>query len=106
MYARISIFQGEAGRTAEEVRLARQQILPAAWLQEGFGGLVLLNDPGSGRSLAITIWDTEDDMARSEEAVRRARSESAQSSGEEVISVERYEVALRELASPGRPAGR
>jgi hypothetical protein len=36
-------------------------------------------------------------MARSEEAVRRARAESAAASGEEVVSVERYEVVLGQL---------
>lgn len=106
MYARISEFRGEPGKTAEEVRLARQQILPAAWLQEGFAGMLLLSDSGRGRSLAVTLWYTEEDMKQSEEAVRNARAESAVKSGEKVASVERYEVALCELAPFGRSAGR
>ena len=97
MFARISTFEGPPEQTAESIRVARQQFLPAARLQEGFRGMYLMFDAASGRSLAMTLWETEEDMARSEEAVRRARTESATSSGDAVISVERYEVAASEI---------
>ena len=100
MFARVSTFEGPAQRTSEGIRLARQQFLPVARLQEGFRGMYLMFDPESGRSLAMTLWETEEDMARSEKAVRRARAESAASSGDAVISVERYEVAASDLV-PG-----
>ncbi|WP_166172620.1 hypothetical protein [Rubrobacter tropicus] len=97
MYARISTFGGPSEQTAEGIRVARRQFLPAARLQEGFRGMYLMFDAANGRSLAMTLWETEEDMARSEEAVRRARAESAEASGETVVSVERYEVAFGEL---------
>lgn len=100
MFARISTFEGPPEQTAEGIRMARRQFLPAARLQEGFRGMYLMLDAASGRSLAITMWDTQEDMARSEEAVRRARAESAESSGETLVSVERYEVAFGELVDP------
>lgn len=97
MFARISTFEGPSEQTAERIRLARRQFLPAARLQEGFRGMFLMFDAQSGRSLAMTLWETEEDMARSEEAVRRARAQSATTSGDAVISVERYEVAASAL---------
>lgn len=97
MFARISRFEGSPEQTVEGIRLARRQFLPAARLQDGFRGIYLLHVPESGRSLAVTLWETDEDMARSEEAVRRARAESAAASGEEVVSVERYEVVLGQL---------
>ena len=100
MFARISTFRGPPEQTAEGIRIARRQFLPAARLQEGFRGMYLMLDAASGRSLAVTLWETEEDMARSEGAVRRARAESAEASGESVVSVERYEVAFGELAGP------
>ncbi len=100
MFARISTFEGPSEQTAEGIRVARRQFLPVARLQEGFRGMYLMLDKQSGRSLAITLWETEEDMARSEGAVRRARAESAESSGETVVSVERYEVAFGELVDP------
>jgi heme-degrading monooxygenase HmoA len=97
MFARVSTFQGPPDQTAEGIRVAREQILPAARLQEGFKGIYLLFDYESGRSLSITLWETEEDMRASEEAALRARTESAQAAGETVVGVERYEVALQEL---------
>lgn len=97
MYARVSTFQGPADQTAEGIRVAREQILPAARLQEGFRGIYILFDRHSGRSLAMTLWESEEDMRASEQAALRARSESAEASGEDIVGVERYEVALREL---------
>ncbi len=102
MFARVSTFQGSSERTAEGIRVAREQILPIARLQEGFRGIYLLHEPESGRSISITLWESEQDMASSEEAARRAREQSAMVSGDAVLSVERYEVALSEVFEPSR----
>ncbi|MCA1687595.1 MAG: hypothetical protein LC714_03130 [Actinobacteria bacterium] len=98
MYARVSTFQGLPDQTAEGIRIAREQILPAARLQDGFKGIYLLFDQESGRSVAITLWETEEDMRASEEAALRTRTESAEAAGECILGVERYEVALQELS--------
>ncbi len=97
MFARVSTFQGPPDQTAEGIRIAREQILPAARLMEGFRGIYLLFDRESGKSLSVTFWETEADMLASEEAASRARAKSAEASGETVVGVERYEVALREI---------
>jgi heme-degrading monooxygenase HmoA len=97
MFARVSTFQGPPDQTAEGIRVAREQILPAARLMDGFKGIYLLYDRESGKSLSITLWETEADMRASEEAASRIRTESAETSGEQVVGVERYEVALQKL---------
>ncbi len=97
MFARVSTFQGPPDQTSKGIRVAQEQILPAARLQDGFVGIYLLYDRESGRSLAITLWETEEDMKASEEAAHRARTESARASGDVIVRVERYEVALQEL---------
>ena len=97
MFARVSTFQGPPDRTAEGIRVAREQILPAARLQDGFMGIYLLFDRESGRSLSITLWESEEAMQASEDAALRARTESAEAAGDIVLGVERYEVALQEL---------
>ena len=97
MFARISTFEGPPEQTAEGIRVARRQFLPAAQLLEGFRGMYLMLDTDKRHSLAMTLWETEEDMARSEDAVQQAREESAQSTGDSVISIARYEVALGEI---------
>ncbi len=98
MFARVSTFQGSADQTAEGIRVAREQILPVARLHDGFKGIFILFDRESGRSLSVTLWETEEDMQASEEAALRARTESAEAAGEVVVGVERYEVVLKELS--------
>lgn len=97
MFARVSAFQGSPEQTAEGLRTAREQILPAARLQDGFEGIYLLFDKETGRSLSITLWETEEDMKASEEAANQVRKESARTAGDAIVSIERYEVALAEL---------
>lgn len=97
MFARVSTFQGSPDQTAEGIRVTREQILPAAKLMDGFKGIYLLYDRESGKSLSVTLWETEVDMRASEEAANRVRVQSAEASGEKVINVERYEVALQVL---------
>jgi heme-degrading monooxygenase HmoA len=97
LIARVSTFQGPPDQTSEGIRVAREQILPVARLQDGFVGIYLLYDRESGRSLAITLWETQEDMRASEEAALRARTASARASGDVIVGVERYEVALQEL---------
>ena len=97
MFARVSTFQGPPDQTAEGIRVAREQILPAAKLMDGFKGIYLLYDRESGKSLSMTLWETEADMRASEEAASRVRAQSAEASGDEVINVERYEIALQTL---------
>lgn len=74
-----------------------EQILPAARLQDGFKGIYILFDRQSGRSLSVTLWESEQQMQASEQAAYRTRTESAEASGETVVAVKRYEVALHEL---------
>ena len=97
MFARVSTFQGSPDQTAEGIRVAREQILPVARLQDGFMGIYLLFDRESGRSLSVTLWESDEDMHASEEAALRWRTESAEAAGEVVVGVERYEVVLQEL---------
>ena len=99
MFARVSTFQGPPDQTAEGIRIAREQILPAAKLMDGFKGIYLLFDRESGKSLSVTLWETEEDMRASEEAANRVRADSADTSGETVVGVERYEVALQALVN-------
>lgn len=97
MFARVSTFRGPVDQTSEGIRVAREQILPAARLQDGFKGIYILFDRSSGESIALTLWETEEDLRASEEAALRARTESAEASGDAVVGVRRYEVALRAL---------
>ena len=97
MHARVNTFQGSPDGVEASVENVRQQVLPAARQLEGFRGLISLADRATGREIGITLWESEEAMRASEEAGSRLRKETADAGGEEIVSVERFEVTLFEL---------
>ena len=105
MHARVSIFEGAPDEIDEALRQAREQVLPQARQMDGFKGIIALGDRQSGKTLGITLWESEEDMRASEEAANRLREESAEAGGGTVAGVERYEVGLFEVPSAGPVSG-
>jgi heme-degrading monooxygenase HmoA len=95
MFARATRIEGSPDRLDEAIRQFREQTLPAARGQSGFGGGMLLADRGSGAALAVTLWETEEDMSASEQFADQQRTQVASAAGASgQPRVERYEVAV------------
>lgn len=94
MFARVSTYRGDPAHIDEGLERAREDIVPRVRQLDGFEGLYYLVDRESGKSISITLWETEEAMRASEEAASKLRSESADASGATVEDVERYEVAI------------
>jgi heme-degrading monooxygenase HmoA len=102
MYARVSSYEGGAPENLEEsVRRGREDVVPAARELGGFAGAIALLDRRSGRHMVISLWETEDAMQASEEPARELRQRQL-TEGEQVASVDRFEVAMLELADSAR----
>ena len=67
MYARVTTTRIQPGKIEEALGIARDSIAPAAKKQRGFEGFLLLTDPQTGKGIAITLWETEEDLKASEE---------------------------------------
>ncbi len=94
MFARVSTYQGPPDQIHEGIRYAQENIVPRVQEVEGFEGVYLLVDRQSGKSLSITLWESEEAMRASEEEANQLRSETAEAGGQEVAGVDRYEVAI------------
>jgi len=99
VYARVSRFEGPPDAIDESLRQAREQVLPQAKQDEGFKGMIALGDRHSGKILGITFWESEEAMRASEEDANRLREQSAETGGQQIAGVERYEVDLFEVES-------
>ncbi|MFQ5349311.1 MAG: putative quinol monooxygenase [Thermoanaerobaculia bacterium] len=66
MFARVSNGVAREGMLEELVRLANESLAPTALEQEGCRGMLLLTHAGSGRVIAISLWDTEEALLTSE----------------------------------------
>ena len=94
MFARVSTFTGTSDQVDEAIRQAREDVLPRLEQLDGFRGAYFLVDRENAKSLAVTLWESEEAMRASEEAANTLRSESADALGTQMVGVERYEVAV------------
>ena len=98
MYARVATFEGgDPARLAEEISASRDQIergfeSPPEGL-EGAKGVWMLVDRKSGKGLGITLFESEEELRRGDEALNRMSPPAE--SGAKRTSVEFYEVAIR-----------
>jgi len=95
MFARVSTLSGDpqdVGQMEGQLR----QVLPSVRGLAGFKGLLAMVDRSSGKSLAVTLWESEQAMKDSEEAANKIREDTAAATGEQIIGVERFEVVLDE----------
>jgi hypothetical protein len=96
MYARVVRWEGAE---AESLERAASEIRSQAESQQGppegvpAKGLLILNDGESGRSLGITLFETEDDYRKGDETLN-SMSPPDEGFGRRV-SVEKYEVAVQ-----------
>jgi quinol monooxygenase YgiN len=71
MHARVNATDWNPEKVANGMRLTEETIIPSYQEQPGFRGYMLLTEPGGERALAITLWETQEDM-ESSAAVARA----------------------------------
>ena len=97
MHARLTRYEGAAPDATEEAVEAKKGVLPTEFGQtEGMTGAVFLVDRENGTILVISLWEDEEAMRASEEEATRVREEVTGPG--ETASVERYEVALLNVA--------
>jgi heme-degrading monooxygenase HmoA len=92
--ARVSSLEGSPDSIDESVSKAREETLPKARELPGWKGVIGLADRTSGRVKLITLWQSADALRATEEQADRLREQAAESGGQRVTGVDRYEVAV------------
>ena len=96
VFARVSTVEETTDSIEESIRRT-PDVLKRAEALSGFEGVYYLVDRSSGKTLTITLWETEEAMRNSEEAANRIRTDEAAASGGKIVSVDHFEVAAAEL---------
>ncbi len=65
MHARVNVTEWNPDKVEEGIRLTEETIIPSYQRQPGFRGYLLLTEEGGERAMAITMWETEEDMEAS-----------------------------------------
>ena len=91
-FARVSRYKSSVAEMARVEDVAAN-LIPRVREIEGCVGALFLVDRLSGRSMSISFWDSEQSMLNSEEEGNRIRREISEKADEQVLFIERYEVA-------------
>jgi heme-degrading monooxygenase HmoA/predicted ester cyclase len=67
-FARVHINQMKPEKMAEVMQMYRERLVPVIKSQKGFLGLYRLTNDTTGKSISITLWDSEADAMASMEA--------------------------------------
>lgn len=94
MWARVSTLQGSPERADEAIREVQERFVAAD--MPGRTGFLMLMDRTTGKAIGISFWESEDALRQSEGQADQIRQTTADASGAQVVSVERYEVAIDE----------
>ena len=108
MFVRMTELESDKKDLDQNIQYVNEQVVPT--LQKspasGFKGAYWLADRGSGKLMVFTLWETEQAMKASEDAVSQAREQSGQkdTNGIKQKGSSRYEV-VAVAATPGAMAG-
>jgi hypothetical protein len=94
MYARVITLQVEPGAQDIQASFDRSTLDSATARLPGFNGSLLLTDPTTGKTLSITLWDSETDELSSE-ASRFVQCQLASLGGALAAPAQREQYAVR-----------
>ena len=98
MHARVTTLDMEPANVDQVRDRLESEDVPEFQKLDGYKGMTLLTDRQSGKTVAITFWESEDALRGSEEAVKDARRRAAEGGGGGEPQVERFEVILDTMA--------
>ena len=99
MHARLSRWAGlPPERLHQTVQEFEEQSLPVLEQQNGFEGVLVMTDEGTGKAAAVTFWASMDDLRATDKLAEEMRSKAATTAqAERDPVVDHYEIALEKV---------
>ena len=105
MHTRVTTLEVPPDRMDDATRHVQEQVLPRLSQMEGFKGFIALGSRQSGKLQGVAIWESEQALRATDEAVVPIREGAAEVAGGTVASVEEFEVSVLEVPSAGPVSG-
>jgi heme-degrading monooxygenase HmoA len=100
--ARVSSLEGSPDTLDQSLEQIKAETMPRVRELPGNVGMIGLADRASGRTIAVTLWESEDALRQSQEQANRLREQAAESGSQQIGSVDRYEVGIARQLSEVR----
>jgi heme-degrading monooxygenase HmoA len=100
MFARVSQYSVRSERLQRGQVAVEEHLLPALRMQPGFSGGLLLANPHKGKVLAVSLWESEQEMHATDEASHWFQAFGAEAVEGTVTDVATYEVYRAQLTHP------
>jgi heme-degrading monooxygenase HmoA len=97
MYLRVTAFKSDPAQLEKGIAFFRDKIVPAMEHAPGFLGATAVVDREKSTGAASTLWESLEAMNKAEQLGQQSRIESAESTGLEVVDVERFEITSLEM---------
>ena len=68
MFARLTIVQVQMDKIDESIKIFGEGVVPAATSQKGSRGIYMLTDRKTGKGVALSFWDSEEDAIANEQS--------------------------------------
>ena len=99
-YVRVTTLEADPGKVEAGIETYKSKVVPTVRQQPGARAAILLVNRKTGRTFSGTIWNTEEELRRSESAVSGLRQEAAQAVGARSPKVEMFEINFTEILTP------
>ena len=96
MYLRVTSVKSAPSKLEEGIANFKERIVPAAEKLPGFVGATLIINRETGQAAGSTVWESLEAMNKAEQMGQQARLQAAETSGDEVIDVDRFEITVLE----------
>jgi heme-degrading monooxygenase HmoA len=100
--ARVSSLEGSPDTLERSLEQIKAETMPRVRELPGNVGMIGLADRRSGRTIAITLWESDDALRESEQQANRLREQAAESGSQQIGSVDRYQVGIAQQLSEVR----
>lgn len=92
--ARVTPAQGDGSRVDEMTQWTSSQLMPTYRAQPGYCGWRTLTDRQSGKSLIISLWESEAQLQAAETLAGQSRARGSQEQGLQFEPAQRYTVGV------------
>jgi heme-degrading monooxygenase HmoA len=102
IFARVSHFDVRSELIQQGYRAIVEHVMPALEMQNGYSGGLLLANSQQGKMLAVSLWESDQEMHATDEASYWFRLFGADATQGSVKDDETYEVYIARLDHPQR----